>query len=192
MEKYWEEKTFSNQVLVGERLSDFEFVECQFENCELENCVIEYCKFTDCSFKECRIVEPKTDHTVMMDSHFYQCQLVGINWGTLVGGGYMMPLEEIQDSQMKYNNFVELNLVKFDFSGNTIVSSLFGECNLRGSRFGDCVLDQTEFFKCDLSSADFRKATGYNIDLETNKLKKARFSFPEVTRLLDGLGILID
>ena len=40
--------------------------------------------------------------------------------------------------------------------------------------------------------ADFRDAEGYVIDSAVNTLKGARFSFPDVVRLLDGTGIRIE
>ena len=53
-------------------------------------------------------------------------------------------------------------------------------------------LGGTRFTRCDLQKADLRTAEEYAIDLETNKLKGARFSFPDVVRLLDGTGIVIE
>ena len=44
----------------------------------------------------------------------------------------------------------------------------------------------------DLREADFRDASGYLISPRENRLEKARFSLPEATRLLDGLGIVLD
>ena len=46
--------------------------------------------------------------------------------------------------------------------------------------------------KYGITEADLRTAEEYAIDLETNKLKGARFSFPDVVRLLDGTGIVIE
>ena len=40
--------------------------------------------------------------------------------------------------------------------------------------------------------ADVREARECQIDIETNKLAGARFSFPEVINLLDNVGIKIE
>ena len=69
---------------------------------------------------------------------------------------------------------------------------LFDGCQLAEAKFKNCRLSGTQFTGCNLQKADFRGAAGYSIDLATNRLKAARFSFPEVVRLLDGLGIQID
>lgn len=43
-----------------------------------------------------------------------------------------------------------------------------------------------------MQKADFREARENQIDIETNKLSSARFSFPEVISLLKSIGIRID
>ena len=60
------------------------------------------------------------------------------------------------------------------------------------SSFSECKLDKTQVSDCDIRNADFRGAVGYQIDIVTNRLKGARFSFPEVVSLLNGLGIKIE
>lgn len=69
---------------------------------------------------------------------------------------------------------------------------MFEECNLKDSSFEKSLLNTTQFTNRDLRGADFREATGYQIDINTNKLKGAKFSFPEVINLLSGLEINID
>lgn len=189
---YQDNEFFENLNIQNERIIDIEFLDCTFENCNFENCVVRDCKFTDCKFVNCKIANLTTEHNTMMDSNFTRCYLIGVNWNTLFGGGYIMPINHLENCQLKYNNFVEMNFDKFDFSNNTITSSMFADCSLLDSKFIDCKLDNTEFFRCNLSKSDFRGALGYIIDITTNKLKDAKFSFPEVVNLLNGIGIIID
>jgi len=85
-----------------------------------------------------------------------------------------------------------MRLSGFDFSDCEIPESTFSACNLSGAKFTGCALDNTEFYNCDAMGADFRDASGYRIDIMSNKLKNARFSFPEAMNLLGGLGIRIE
>ena len=85
-----------------------------------------------------------------------------------------------------------MNFMHFDFSSNTIQESVFDECNLRESNFKGCRLERTQYINCDIRKADFRETNGYQIDIKTNKLENARFSFPEAINLLNCLGIKID
>lgn len=192
MEYYHENKAFEHINMVEDMITDVEFVDCCFESCTFENCSIDGCRFTDCQFVNCRITNVKAEDTTMMECGFIHCSLIGISWSTLFGGGYIMPINRLEDCQLKYNNFVEMNFAKFDFSNNTMIECMFADCNLSASKFLKCDLSRTEFFKCNLNKADFREAAGYAIDLSTNQLKGARFSFPEVVNLLNGLGIIID
>ena len=68
----------------------------------------------------------------------------------------------------------------------------FEECDLQESNFRNCRLEATQFFRCDVRKADFREAKGYVIDIPSNKLRQAKFSFPEVVSLLDSLEIKIE
>ncbi len=193
LEPYEENGLFQNLDFTGEELLGVEFVDCSFENCTFEDCTVKSCSFTDCSFVDCRVSNVCFEHTTMGDSIFTHCYLNGINWNLLMfGGSYIIPIRRMEECELKYNHFLEMNFTRFNFSDNTITASLFADCNLTGSKFLNCKLDGTEFFRCDLSRADFRKAGGYVVDLPTNKLKGARFSFPEVVNLLNSIGIIID
>lgn len=192
LSQYQDNETFKDINIQNENIVDVEFIDCTFENCNVENCVIEDCKFTDCSFINCKIANLSSEHNSMMDSSFTKCSLIGINWNTFFGGGYIMPINELSDCQLKYNNFFEMNFDKFIFSKNYITSSMFADCSLVESNFVNCKLDSTEFFRCNLSKSNFKGALGYVIDITNNKLKGAKFSFPEVVNLLNGIGIVID
>lgn len=85
-----------------------------------------------------------------------------------------------------------MTFIKFDFSGNSIQESVFEQCNLTESNFQGCRLEKTQFYKCDIRTADFRNAAGYMIDITSNNLTNARFSYPDVIHLLDSLQIKID
>ena len=168
------------------------FEECRFEHCILENTALRNCQFSNCIFADCRIINPTVTHTVMALSEFVRCHLMGIDWASLLDGGFLIPIERLEACKLKYNNFLEIDFTRFDFSNNVIVSSMFANCSLVQSDFTNCALEGSEFFRCDLSRADFRNATDYVIDMETCQLKEAHFSFPEVVNLLKNTGIIID
>lgn len=192
-EPYQESLCFQDKEIIEDQLIDLEFVDCLFENCTFENCKMDRCRFTDCTFIGCSILNLQSDRTSMTGSKFAHCDLTGINWGDFVaGGGYLIPIEQLEHCRLKYNQFVEINFAKFDFSTSSITGSMFADCNLSASNFSKCELDRTEFFRCNLSKADFRLAAGYQIDISANQIKGAKFSFPEVVNLLNGLGIIIE
>jgi uncharacterized protein YjbI with pentapeptide repeats len=192
-EKYYEEHTFENIVLEGESLEDYEFIDCEFTDCAIENCKLINCTFSGCRFYNCKVNSLESEDSKIKYSEFTACHFVSVNWSELLPEGrFAEPISKLKDCRLKYNTFTGMAFPKFDFTGSEILESMFAECELTESSFKGCKLDKTEFFRCDIRKADFREASGYQIDIIDNKMKGARFSFPEVVSLLDGLGIKID
>lgn len=192
-ERYFENQKFENLKLSGETFRDFRFLECEFNGCTFENCKLAWTRFTDCKFNRCAVISPEPEESCIQLAEFKDCSLIGVNWNSLIPKSrFSDPIASLKNCRMKYNTFSGNGFRKFDFSGNEIVDSMFNECELMESSFRSCKLEGTEFFRCDARKADFRDASGYQIDVMTNKLKGARFSFPEVINLLGGLGIRVD
>ena len=82
-------------------------------------------------------------------------------------------------------------LKKTWFTECSIKEATFVDCNLEDAKFHNCNLQDTRFEGCDLRKADFSSATGYFINPQLNKIKKAKFSYPDVLVLLDGFDIII-
>ena len=55
--------------------------------------------------------------------------------------------------------------------------------------FADVDLSGTLFHQADLRKANFRGAKNYSLDVRTNKVEGAKFSFPEAISLLSSFGI---
>lgn len=81
---------------------------------------------------------------------------------------------------------------KFDFSDCDLQGSTFQHCDLQKSLFRRTGLKDVNFQQNNLMGADFRDAFDYGISLENNKLKKAKFSFPDAIRLLSATGIIVE
>lgn len=192
-EQYFENQKFENLKLSGETFRDFRFIDCEFSGCTFENCKLAWSRFTDCRFHKCAVISPVSEESCIQLAEFTDCNLVGVNWASLTPKGrFSDPIGRLINCRLKYNTFAGNAFRKFDFSENQILDSMFNECELTECSFQACKLDETEFFRCDLRKTDFRDAAGYQIDVMTNKLKGARFSFPEVINLLGGLGIRVD
>ena len=167
-ETYFEGQVIREKKIQSETMEYFKFIDCDFENCSFEDCKIINCTFVNCKFYNCNIVSLSAQYSEIKNAEFKKCNLIGIHWGGLLPSGkYARALEKIENCYLKYNTFSDMNLKKFDFSGNIIQESLFDECDLKESR-------------------------GYIIDIPSNKLKQAKFSYPEVVSLLDSLEIEID
>lgn len=190
---YYENELFENLRINGESFEEAEFVDCEFVKCVFENCTLYKCSFNNCRFTECQIISLKTKYSQIEYMEFFDCSLVGVYWYELIPSGRIFePISKISNCFLKYNTFTDLSFMKFDFSGNVLQECTFDKCNLKESKFTACQLGETQYTNCDMRKADFRDATSFQIDIHNNKLKDAKFSFPEVINLLNSLGIKID
>lgn len=80
---------------------------------------------------------------------------------------------------------------KTSFNGSKLMECHFTNTHLNSADFDEVDLSGTIFHNCDLSMADFTTAIRYDIDPQTNKIKKAKFSFPEAIGLLRGFDVTI-
>ncbi len=193
-ENYYEEQVIAEQKYQNITKEQSKFIDCTFKNCSFEDCKIIDCVFVNCTFYNCNIISLTSKHSEIKNVAFQKCNLIGIHcWNELLPAGkYACSIDKLEGCYMKYNSFIEIPFRKFDFSGNIIQESIFEECDLQESNFRNCRLEATQFFKCDIRKADFREASGYVIDIPSNKLKQAKFSYPEVVNLLASLEINID
>ncbi len=185
-------RTFTEIVKEHTNIINCEFIDCIFENCKFLDCIFIGCTFSGCKFIDSSITNMQTKETHMLFNIFSECTLVGIQWTNLQSGSISFPIQKLNKCYLKYNNFENMNFKKFDFIQSSILESVFENCNLAESNFKNCELKNTEFSGCDLRKSDFRKATGYNINLATNRIKGARFSYPEVINLLNPFEIVIE
>ena len=131
--------------------------------------------------------------TTMTDAWLLNSAFRSMAWGGLQGkSGVFQPFGKIKNCAFRYNDFSGMALNGFDWTGAELQQCTFDDTRLAGASFYGVRLGRTRFTRCDLQKADLRTAEEYAIDLETNKLKGARFSFPDVVRLLDGTGIVIE
>lgn len=140
-----------------------------FENLKLEYERIEDYEFYNCSFKNSTFEDCTLSHSSFIECRFYNCKIIST---------------KVEFSQIKYIEFEKCNLIGVNWHDLLPAGHI--------SNFKDCKLESTQFSKCDMRKADFREATGYQISITTNKMKDARFSYPEVVNLLGELGIKIN
>ena len=78
------------------------------------------------------------------------------------------------------------------FTNCNLQEADFTDADLSGSIFDNCDLQRTVFYNTNLEKADFTTSYNYSFDPERNRIKKARFSRPGVTGLLDKYNIEIE
>ena len=192
--EYFEEQEIKDKQYEDENFENYEFIECDFTGCQFLNVKLSNCKFKNCRFSNCVIGNSTFLYCEAKNLEFVNSVLIGVIWNDLKANGIETAtiFRSMKSCTIKYNYFTNLKLVKYDFRGSQFDESYFEECKLTDSKFNGVNLHGTKFIRCDLSGADFRDALEYVIDIADNKLKNAKFSFPEVVSLLSSLNIIID
>ena len=190
---YYEGEVYEALTLSDDTLSGGNFVDCLFRACTFENLMLLRCSFRECRFEGCTISQVRTRGSELKFCEFEDCTVLGLNWGLLKPDGpFGEPIEKMKSCRIRYGSFQDMNLKKFNFAGSALTHCTFADCDLSESDLRSCDLSDTEFFRCDLRKADLRHAGGFIIDVNNNQLRGARFTYPEVLDLLDGLGIKIE
>lgn len=93
---------------------------------------------------------------------------------------------------LNHSSFYQTKIKKTLFRNSQLHEVDFTECDLTSAVFNNCDLTRATFENTIIEKADFRTSFNYSIDLEINRVKKARFSLTGITGLLDKYDIEID
>lgn len=189
----YENEIFENIQLENDCMEEKVFSDCTFYKCRVYESDIVHCSFHGCIFKSCTILNNNFKFTDAVDNRFQDCSIVGLAWNDVEReNNIMLPFSAFEDCTLKHNLFIGFKMKKFDFTDCDLLGSTFQQCDLKDSCFQRAGLKDVNFQQNDLRGADFRDALEYSISLENNRLKKAKFSFPDAIRLLSATGIIVE
>lgn len=161
---------------------------CSFTSCDFSETILRNVKFSSCSFTRCNFALTKLEGCRLQEVRFIDCKIVGGEFfkcdKTFFSPTFIKCL-------LQYCNFSDLVMKNTSFKGSRLLEDHFTNTNLTSADFSEVDLSGTIFHNCDLTKADFSTAARYNIDPQTNKIKKAKFSLPEAVGLLRGFDIVI-
>ncbi|MFH2021518.1 MAG: pentapeptide repeat-containing protein [archaeon] len=190
MESENDEKVFENLKCTGAALKSSSFTDCSFINCDLSSCDFTDCRLSGCKFHGCNLSLVKLDGATLSDVIFEECKLVGINFTKCNSKFFFTP--HFSKCTISSSNFSDIKAPKIEFTACKIEITDFINSDLSGGNFKKSSLKGCIFHNTNLMKADFTGASEYDIDPTANKIKKAKFSLPEATRLLTALDIIID
>lgn len=187
-DKTYEGKTFQGVQAPAADLSKIEFTGCAFKGCDLSRARLAGALLQDCSFVGCNLSNAIVEATGFRQVSFKDSKLVGIAF-----------------------NAVQPLLLHWSFEGCLIEMCDFSRLKMRGSLFLDCRIHRTDFVESDLQDSafrgsdlegslfhktglervDFTAARSFAIDPTSNRIKKAKFSSPEVLALLAPFEIVV-
>jgi len=174
------------------KIEDFmeedEFQNCSFEGIDLTDYDFSSAKFEDSLFLNCNCSMIKLRETLLNNVEFRNTKLTGVDFGlvnSFVFSAYF------SKCSLDYAVFRKLNMKKTVFRNCSIREGSFIETDLGSAVFDDCCLESTLFDRCSLMKCDFTTAESYFIDPDRNRIKGAKFSYPEVLNLLARYEIKI-
>lgn len=186
---YITERIFDKEQFTLQPLPTGEYEHCTFNGCDFSNTDWSSMVFTACTFSGCNLSMVKLTGTAFREVLFTGCKMLGLHFEACNPFGLSFRFEHCSlnhasfyQVKMTKTIFRTVQLQEVDFTDSDISSSLLDGCDLSGANF-----DHTN-----LEKADLRTAYNYSINPETNRIKKAKFSLPAVTGLLDKYGIIID
>ena len=183
-----EKKTFKQEDFPKDLLTDQMFQNCSFIGYDFTEANLRNTKFSFCVFSNCNFSLPLLDNCRMQEVQFVSCKIIGADFYKCEK---MFFTPSFEKCVLRYSNFSDLNLKNIFFKQSKINEVYFNQTILVGADFSGSDLLGSQFHHCDLSKADFSTAVRYQIDPQSNKIKKAKFSLPEAIGLLQGFDIEI-
>jgi len=184
-----ENQAIESENFAKKTLQSQVFISCSFDRCDFSESLLRNTQFCSCVFINCNLSLPKLDGCRFQDVRFVDCKIVGAEFFKCEKTFFFPKFERCL---LHYCNFSDLNMKKISFNGSRLRECIFTNTNLDSADFTDVDLSGTVFHSCNLSTADFTSAVRYDIDPQKNKIKKAKFSLPEVIGLLRGFDIKIE
>ncbi len=188
-DKFYEKKTFTKEDYSEKNLANKEFDTCIFINCNFAKADLSNTTFIDCKFDACDLSMAKLVNTGLQTVSFINCKMLGVNFTRCKDFLLSFYFEKCT---LDYANFFEKKMIKTTFKDCSIKEVEFSMANLTSSEFLNCDLSRSIFNQTILEKVDFRTAYNYSIDLEQNRVKKAKFSNSGIIGLLEKYQIVIE
>lgn len=184
------EHKFQDIDLTNEEILSREFDNCFFINCNFSESKFSHCKFYECRFVNCNLSLAKVNGCSFFDTSFEDSKLIGLNWTEAAWPTIKLsnPLK-FYKCVLNDTSFFGLCLREISMTECQAHDVDFRETDCTDADFTQTDFENSLFGKTNLTRADFTDAINYNIDIFLNEIKKAKFSLPEATSLLNCLDI---
>ncbi len=166
-----------------------EYDSCVFNGLDLSNGSLAGFVFIDCHFNNCNWSLANITQTSFLGVHFKGCKLLGLRFETCNPFGFTVTFE---DCQLNHASFHKMKMQHVAFRHTQLQEADFTDADCSSAVFEDCNLERAVFDGTVLEKADFRTAYNYSIDLDANRVKKAKFNLAGLPGLLDKYNLDIE
>jgi uncharacterized protein YjbI with pentapeptide repeats len=181
-------QTFDKVDFKAVALAKGEYEDCTFIQCDFSGVDLSVLRFVDCSFKACNLSLAKLMKTGFHGVAFAGCKMWGLHFDQCSEFGLSFSFD---NCSLNHSSFYQVKIKKTIFKDCQLHECDLTECDLGGAKFENCDFASAVFERTILEKADLSSARNYVIDPELNKIKKAKFSIPEVVGLLSKYDIEI-
>ncbi len=183
-------ENFKTLKLAEQKINSIIFEECSFTNCDFNETEFRECQFIDCHFIKCNLSVTKMVYCRFNDVFFEGCKAIGIDW-TQVDWPNIASFSPIKFLKCTINDstFFGLDLNEIMIEDCCAHDVDFREGNFCNSNFTYTDFTNSLFNETNLSKTDFTQAFNYRIDINHNKINKAKFTRYEALHLLESLDI---
>ncbi len=189
MELTFTGREFSKDDLSEHPIKKGEYEKCTFRNCDLSNSDISEYLFEHCAFIGCNLSLIKLNRTTFRDVNFKDCKMLGLHFENCNKFALSFSFDHCV---LNHSSLYQMKLKNTCFKHTLLHEVDLTECDLAGAVFDTCDFSGATFDHTILEKADLRTAYNYSIDPERNRIKKAKFSLPEVVGLLNKYDIVIE
>jgi uncharacterized protein YjbI with pentapeptide repeats len=183
------EKHFEGRDYVSEPPTATDFEACTFRSCNFSKLHLDAFKFRECVFEECDLSNVTLSESILQDTEFRNCKLIGVNFSDINQFGFST---SFVDCQLDMASFAEMKLNKVSITRSRLRGTDLYGAEMTGCTLEECDLKETLFEQTNLEKVDLRSCKNYVIDPENNRIKGAKFSYPQVLGLLDKYNIKVD
>ncbi|TPE45536.1 pentapeptide repeat-containing protein [Pontibacter mangrovi] len=188
MQAYTEGETFKGIDYTTQGFPKGEYENCVFDGCIFLNADLSGLVFIDCEFRNCDASMATLRDTAFREVQFAGCKLLGLHFEDC--NKFLLSVR-FQDCQLNLSSFYKTSLKGTTFSNCSLREADFAGADLTGATLSSCDLANATFDQTILEKADLRTAYNYQIDPESNRIRKAKFSLPEAVGLLHKYDISI-
>jgi len=188
-EAYFEDQVYGQEDILRKPLSKGTYDNCIFRNCDFSAVDFGGFHFIECRFESCNLSGAKLDGTSIRDTAFRDCKMMGLHFDRCHEFLFDPVFEKCN---LDLSSFYRRKMGGKSFTGCSLREVDFTEADLSGAAFENADLSGAVFDQSILEKADFRRAQGYSIDPERNKVRKAKFAADGLAGLLGKYDLSIE
>lgn len=186
---YYSDESFEHLHPQKDELIGSEYDNCIFKNCDFSSVNLSSVIFTGCSFQACNLSMAKLQKTAFREVTFTDCKLMGLNFTNCNPIGLSFSFD---NCVLNHSTFYQCKMRRTKFKDSSLQEVDFTESDINESIFDNCDLLAATFEGSNIENVDFRTAYRFQLKLEKNKVKNAKFSSSGLMGLLSHYPIKIE